>query len=128
MVRLFLPLIKAAARKFDSLNPLAVKSICFCTSRLSARLPARIAALGKSCCVFNTVALFHFLFYVHDGFPNSFVRALLSSARTPHRPFPPPPPDADADADADEAVTDALFFSPFLPVAFLPAPFSGSRC
>ena len=102
-----------------------MKSICFCTSRLAARLPARITALGKTCRVFNTVALFHFLFYVHDGFPNSKVRALLSSARTPHPPTPPP--DADADADADEAVTDALFFPPFLPVAFLPAPFSGTR-
>jgi hypothetical protein len=47
-----------------------------------------------------------------------------------HSAPPPfaPPPDADADADADEAVTDALFFSPFLPVAFLPAPFSGTWC
>jgi len=94
------------------------------TSRLAARLPARITALGKTCRVSNTVSLFHFLFY---GFPNSKVRALLSSARTPHRP-PSPPPDADADADADEAVTDCSFFSPFLPVAFLPAPFSGTWC
>ena len=95
-----------------------MKSICFCTSRLASRLPARITALGKTCRVFNTVALFHFLFYVHDGFPNSKVRALLSSARTSH-----PPPDADADADADEAVTDALFFHLFCLLPFCPRPF-----
>ena len=96
-----------------------MKSICFCTSRLAARLPARITALGKTCRVSNTVSLFHFLFY---GFPNSKVRALLSSARTPHRP-PSPPPDADADADADEAVTDALFFHSFCLLPFCPRPF-----
>ena len=68
----------------------SVKSMCFCTSRLAARLPARIAALGKTCRVFNTVALFHFLFYVHDGFPNSKVRALavLCAHSTPS-PLPP---------------------------------------
>jgi hypothetical protein len=62
-------LLKAAARKFDSLSPSvewfiakwpSVKSIYFCTSHLAARLPARIAAFGKTCRVFNTVALFHF--------------------------------------------------------------------
>ena len=51
-------------------------SLCFCTSRLAARLPARIAAPGKTRRVFNTVALFHFLLYVLDGLPNSKVRAL----------------------------------------------------
>jgi hypothetical protein len=95
------------------------KSICFCTSRLAARLPARIAALGKICRVFNTVAWFHFLFYVHDGFPNSKVRA-LAVLYTHSTPLPAPC------GRSDEAVTDA-FFSPFLPVAFLPAPFSGTR-
>jgi hypothetical protein len=28
-------------------------------------------------------------------------------------------------ADADATVTGAYFFNPFIPVAFLPAPFSG---
>jgi hypothetical protein len=51
-------------------------------------LPARIAALGETCRVFNTVAF-----------------CLL--------PF---------------ALAFLPEFSPFLPVAFLPAPFSGTRC
>jgi hypothetical protein len=37
-------------------------SICFCTSRLAARLPARIVAPDKTRRVFNTVALLYFLF------------------------------------------------------------------
>jgi hypothetical protein len=38
------------------------------------------------------VALFHFLFYVHDGFPNRKVRALvdLCAHSTPPLPWPPP--------------------------------------
>ena len=35
-------------------------SLYFCTSRLAAGLPARIAAPGKTRRVFNTVALFYF--------------------------------------------------------------------
>ena len=52
---------------------LAVVGLCFCTSRLAARLPARIAALGKTCLVFNTVALFHFLFSPNP--PVAFLQA-----------------------------------------------------
>ena len=42
------------------LNALGEVYMLLYTSRLAARLPARIAALGKICRVFITVALFHF--------------------------------------------------------------------
>ena len=90
-----------------------------CTSRLAARLPARIAALGKTCRVFNTVALFHFLFYVHDGFPNSKVRALADLCA---HSTPPPPPRLLV-ADAEETVTGACFFYPLRLSPFCPRPF-----
>ena len=63
-----------------------------------------------------------FLFYVHDGFPNSKVRALADLCAHSTPPPPPPPPRLLV-ADADEAVTYAFFFHPFCLLSFCPRPF-----
>jgi hypothetical protein len=54
------------------------------------------------------VASFHFVFCVHDGFPNNKVRTLSDVCA---HSTPPPPPFRLLVADADETVTDGFFFS-----------------
>ena len=97
-------------------------SLCFCTSRLAARLPARIAALGKS--AVSSIQWLCFIFILRTRWipkQQGASAAVLCAHSTP--PLPPPPPDADADADADEAVTDALFFTLFVCCLFARALF-----